>query len=242
MKYYKTVHRYRTFTLIIFLVQGKVFGEPHCSKFHYEEQTLEKIIRLEFQMERLQLEMENTQKRTLDTLNELENFKEKFSTEFNGIKEQNRLNLENRSEDLKILKDSVSIPTVAFRSRNPSSTSPKSGDKIVFTDTLHDSAKSYDNRTGIFTAPVAGTYLFNVHLCLADGSRYIYYAINVESTAVTNTLLHDSSERFCNSATAIVYLRKDDNVYIKVPGTSSNALREAGNEWNMFSGVLLNNI
>ncbi|XP_045169896.2 uncharacterized protein LOC123532503 [Mercenaria mercenaria] len=241
MKCYKTVHSLRTFILIILLLQGNVFGEPHCSKFHYEEQILEKIIRLEFQMERYKSEMENTQKRTLDTLNELENFREKLSTEFNGIKEQNRLELENRSEDFKILKDSVSIPTVAFRSRSPSTTNPKSGDKIVFTETLHDSAHSYDNKTGIFTAPVAGTYLFNVQLCLATGTRYTYYAIYVESTAVTGTLLYDSSERFCSSATAIVHLRKDDNVYIRVPDTNGNALRETSLERNMFSGVLLNN-
>ncbi|XP_053374051.1 collagen alpha-2(VIII) chain-like [Mercenaria mercenaria] len=182
-------------------------------------------------MERFKSEMENTQKRTLDVLNELENFKEKLSNEFNGIKEQNRL-------DLNV--DSVSIPAVAFQSRNPSTTNPPSGDKIVFTDTLHDSTHSYDNKTGIFTTPVAGTYLFNVQLCLATGTRYIYYAIYVESTAVTGTLLYDSSERFCSSATAIVHLRKDDNVYIKVPDTNGNALREAGFEWNMFSGVLLN--
>ncbi|XP_045167341.1 collagen alpha-2(VIII) chain-like [Mercenaria mercenaria] len=241
MQYYKAVHSNRTFIFFIVLLQGKVFGEPHCSKFHYEEQTLKKTIRLEFQMERLKSEMENTQKRTLDMLNELENFKEKLSTEFNGIKEQNRLDLENRSEDFRILKDLVSTPAIAFQSRNPSTTNPKSGDKIVFTDTLHDSTHSYNNKTGIFTAPVSGTYLFNVQLCLAVGSKYIYYAIYVGSTAVTNTLLNDSAERFCNSATAIVYLRKDDEVYIKVPSTSHHALRETSNEWNMFSGVLLNN-
>ncbi|XP_045169311.2 uncharacterized protein LOC123532038 [Mercenaria mercenaria] len=241
MKYYKTVHIYRTFIFIIFLVQGKVSGEPHCSKFHYEEQTLGKIIRLELQMERLQSEMENTQKRTLDMLNELKNFKEKLSTEFNSIKEQNRLDLENRSEDFRILKDSVSIPVIAFQSRNPSTTNPKTGDKIVFTDTLHDSAHSYNNKTGIFTAPVAGTYLFNVHLCLATGNKYIHYAIYIESTAVTNTLLYDASERFCNSVTAIVYIRKDDKVYIKATSANGNALRETDYEWNMFSGVLLNN-
>ncbi|XP_045167984.2 uncharacterized protein LOC123531246 [Mercenaria mercenaria] len=241
MKYCKTVHSLRTFILIILLLQGKTHGEPHCSKFHYEEQTLKKIIHLEFQMERLKSEMENTQKRTMDMLNELENFKETLSTEFNGIKEQNRLDLENRSEDFRILKDSVSIPVIAFQSRNPSTINPKSGDKIVFTVTLHDSANSYDNKTGIFTAPVSGTYLFNVQLCLASGTKYIHYAIYVESTAVTNTLLYDSSQRFCNSATAIVYLRKDDGVYTKAISTNGNALREAGYEWNMFSGVLLNN-
>ena len=104
---------------------------------------------------------------------------------------------------------------------------------------MHDSAQSYDTTSGKFRAPVAGTYLFHVQLCLAKGPRYIHYAIIAGSRILTQTLLHDAEQRYCNSATAIVLLAKDEYVYVKATSTSANALTDASLEWNIFSGVLL---
>lgn len=128
---------------------------------------------------------------------------------------------------------------MVFQAGNPSTLNPGRGDKIVFRTTIQDTADSYDNTTGIFRAPLAGTYLFNVQFCLASGIRYIHYHIVVENVAVTHTLLYDASQRFCNSATTIVILEKDHSVHVKVMSTSGHALTEQKGERNMFTGVLL---
>jgi hypothetical protein len=45
--------------------------EPHCSKYDFEEKVLEKMVRMEFQMERMKSEMEQTVKSVDTKLNEL---------------------------------------------------------------------------------------------------------------------------------------------------------------------------
>lgn len=147
--------------------------------------------------------------------------------------------MQNISKYVYFVSDSIFTPTVVFQAGNPSTLNPGSGDKILFRSTIQDTAHSYDNTTGIFRAPFAGTYLFNVQFCLASGNRHIFYHIVVENVAVTHTLLYDASQRFCNSATAIVILEKDHCVHVKVMSASGNALIEQNGERNMFTGVLL---
>jgi predicted phage tail protein len=48
-----------------------VLSEPECSRFHYEEQTLNKMIRQEIAMEKLQADMAAIQQQVLDTLGKL---------------------------------------------------------------------------------------------------------------------------------------------------------------------------
>jgi hypothetical protein len=41
---------------------GNTLSEPICSKFHYEEQTLKSVVRLEFEMEKYKSALEDVQK------------------------------------------------------------------------------------------------------------------------------------------------------------------------------------
>ena len=129
---------------------------------------------------------------------------------------------------------------ISFTVTTPSTMTPRTGDTIIFTKDMYNSAQSYDTTSGKFKVPVAGTYLFNVQLCLAIGKKYVNYAIVSGSRELTHTLLYDAEQRFCNSATAIVRLAKDEYVYVKVTSTNGHALRNNAYEWNSFSGVLLN--
>jgi len=56
---------------LIFLC-GSFASEPKCSKFDYDERTLEKVIRMELTMERLLAENKEVEQRTADILNTLQ--------------------------------------------------------------------------------------------------------------------------------------------------------------------------
>ena len=54
LEYLSLIHIFVT----VHVVLGNTQSEPTCSKFHYEEQTLKSVVRLEFQMERLKSTLE----------------------------------------------------------------------------------------------------------------------------------------------------------------------------------------
>ncbi|XP_045181646.2 uncharacterized protein LOC123540580 isoform X1 [Mercenaria mercenaria] len=57
--------------LIVFVAvpKEKEQGEPHCSKYDFEEKVLEKMVRVEFQMERIKSEVEDSVKTVGNTKN-----------------------------------------------------------------------------------------------------------------------------------------------------------------------------
>lgn len=57
----------------------------------------------------------------------------------------------------------------AFHAYRTGSTDQTSGTVAIFGSELFDQASSFNSATGVFTAPVAGIYLFNVRLRLGNG-------------------------------------------------------------------------
>ncbi|XP_060581475.1 uncharacterized protein LOC132738066 [Ruditapes philippinarum] len=144
---------------------------------------------------------------------------------------------QNIKTEIGVLKTAIS-----FTATHPPTRNPQEGDTIIFTRKMHDTAQAYDTGSGKFRAPLAGTYLFNVQLCLEHGKSYLHYSIIAGSRELTQTLLHDYEERFCNSATAIARLAKYDYVYVKVTASITNSLKDEQGERCHFSGVLLNTL
>ena len=64
------------------------------------------------------------------------------------------------------------MPTVLFKAKSPLDMSP-SGQTIIFTETLYNYGDGYNNSTGVFTAPFAGTNLFTGHLCSTVDGKYV---------------------------------------------------------------------
>jgi predicted nuclease with TOPRIM domain len=54
-------------------------SEPTCSRFHYEEQTLEKMIRQEIKVEKMKSDMQLTEQRVLDALEKLKTERSEFN-------------------------------------------------------------------------------------------------------------------------------------------------------------------
>lgn len=95
---------HKIIVLLVLFLQEQVHCEPHCSKFHYEEKTLEKIIRLEILVDKLRAEIDDTSKRTSDMLGDLQKLKLQFSNELTDLQEQVRKELEKQITDVSDLK------------------------------------------------------------------------------------------------------------------------------------------
>lgn len=116
----------------------------------------------------------------------------------------------------------------------------------MFSILMMNEGGAYEKSTGIFTAPVAGTYLFTVQLCLQAGSNF-YYGIVADNIVQTSGKFYDNDSYTCNTADAILVLRPGQNVAIKclygysgvqlLYDTSHTPPRS--NQWNTFSGVLI---
>jgi hypothetical protein len=72
--------------LVALLFITAVLSEPECSRFHYEEKTLNKMIRQEIAMEKLQADMVATQQQVLDALGKLTETTQQFRVDWNNEK------------------------------------------------------------------------------------------------------------------------------------------------------------
>ncbi|XP_060563770.1 uncharacterized protein LOC132723115 [Ruditapes philippinarum] len=218
-----------------------VLSEPECSRFHYEEQTLNKMIRQEIAMEKLQADMAATQQQVLDALGKLTETTKQLSDDWNNEKiklehvanvsaEETNKNVRNFAVEMEKLKG----PTVAFRSKDLVDLTPSSGETLVFKTTTLNEGLGYDNKSGIFTAPVAGTYTFSVQFCGKD----MYYAIVADGVDIKKGWFCDEKWNTCYTTDTVAVLQKDSKVNVKCSAGSS-ILRASGNYWNTFSGVLV---
>ena len=81
-------------------------------------------------------------------------------------------------------------------------------------------------------------------MCLNVGSHanYILYAIVAGGKQIANSLLFNEAYRFCNTAQAVVVLKKGQTAFVKSISKSPTTPLRANNEneWCTFSGTLLN--
>lgn len=66
-----------------------VWAEPRCSRFDYEEKTLEKMIRTEITVKQVLSDVEHVKKQTTDAVNSLERMKLEFQDDFNLMLAEN---------------------------------------------------------------------------------------------------------------------------------------------------------
>lgn len=136
--------------------------------------------------------------------------------------------------------EDLRVPTVLFKSTSLADVTPNSNVILKFQTTMYNFGNGYDNNTGVFTAPVNGTYLFTAQLC-GHTNRYACYGIYVGDALVTKALDYDSDGGLpCNTADALVLLKAGDNVFLKSGTCGSEKFTQDSYRWNTFSGVLLN--
>ncbi|XP_060554036.1 complement C1q and tumor necrosis factor-related protein 9A-like [Ruditapes philippinarum] len=224
--------------------------EPHCSKYDFEEKVLEKMVRMEFQMERMKSEMEQTVKSVDRKLNEMDEKQAKLSYTIKTTQEvlsekieaqHNKTTevIETKLKELPSLKDQIVTPTVAFKARLNAHTAAPAGQVIVFPTVLFNEGDAYSSQTGKFTATTNGTYLFTIAFCVLP-NKHLKVDIMVDGVAYTKTYIKDTDDVDCHTGDTVAVLKHGQSVWVQPYGSSSgNIIYPSSGYWHTFSGVLL---
>lgn len=111
-------------------------------------------------------------------------------------------------------------------------------DTVVFDQVIHNYNNYYNSVTGIFTAPIAGTYYFSTTIFTKRGSL-VELALRVNEK--TELWIHANAQTTSNTATnsIIVKLNKDNTVRIIKNGAYGVRPYYIHNLWSTFTGFLL---
>ena len=116
------------------------------------------------------------------------------------------------------------------------------GDTILFREVVQNEGKGYNKSTGIFTAPVTGTYLFTVQVCLFS-SKLLSVSIVANGTAITAGNFGDEDwNAICHSTDGLAFVQAEEEVKVLVTYASSSSViypDQKDTRWSFFSGVLL---
>ena len=156
----------------------------------------------------------------------------------------NTVFLKTSSNSVVYLAERTRMPVVLFSARHVRDTSPEGGQVIVFYDTLQNIGDAYDPVTGIFTAPVSGTYLFSIQAC-TQASQFARFQLVAESS--DNIILaishYTHSASYTTSSDSVAHhLTEGQRVWVVSyhnSGSTTTLYDHSSYCWNHFFGVLL---
>jgi hypothetical protein len=128
---------------------------------------------------------------------------------------------------------------IAFSSKDVVATSYTANQTVIFPTILFNEGNGYNNTTGIFTAPVPGTYSFTLQLSV-NAVQHFYFAILCGNEYLTRGYVHDADDVKSYTFTAVAVLNKGDRVRVEsdVRG-NGNKLYNSAPFLNFFSGALV---
>uniref|UniRef100_A0A3Q1ESZ3 C1q domain-containing protein n=1 Tax=Acanthochromis polyacanthus TaxID=80966 RepID=A0A3Q1ESZ3_9TELE len=106
---------------------------------------------------------------------------------------------------------------------------------VIFSHVYYNYQGHYDVMTGIYTAPINGTYVFSYHLTIYDrilkvGIFHNYYpVVKTTGTSMLGTVSH----------TVILHLYRGDKVWLQVKDTRTNGMYAGNEARSTLSGYLL---
>ncbi|XP_045169257.2 collagen alpha-1(X) chain-like [Mercenaria mercenaria] len=216
-------------------------SEPECSRFHYEEKTLEKMIKTEIYVDKIKSETENMQQKMSEKLDGIQEAWKKTERELKDAIADNKMAVQEIKDEKDV--STTQMPVVAFQSYFLKETSIENGQTLIFTKTVYDKGLGYNNRTGVYTTPVSGVYLFSVQLCIFV-DKFVHVEIVHEDATIIKVRLVDEDQRYhsCSTVTGVAVLSKGERVWVKsiISSTGENIWRNPDIVWNSFSGVLIN--
>ena len=131
---------------------------------------------------------------------------------------------------------------ILFKAKQPKDKSPTEGDTIVFQEIVQNDRGGYDKDTGIFTAPVSGTYLFTTQFCLYQEKEL---SVNIIANGKVITAANFGDKvwaHMCSTTDGVASISSGDEVKVQVTYRYSGTVIYPDHReryWSYFSGVRL---
>nr|XP_011412015.2 collagen alpha-2(VIII) chain [Crassostrea gigas] len=140
-------------------------------------------------------------------------------------------------ELIQLSSDSPSSPKSVSFSVNVMSTplNPGAGQTVKYDAVLTNDGNGYDDRTGVFTCPVAGTYMFVVD-ALSRPRIWLELKVNNNTVGRLHVYPEHRADLIQMSRTVIVKLKTGDNVKVE---NIRNGVYIYPHMYSGFSGTLL---
>uniref|UniRef100_UPI0037E75B47 complement C1q and tumor necrosis factor-related protein 9 n=1 Tax=Semicossyphus pulcher TaxID=241346 RepID=UPI0037E75B47 len=106
---------------------------------------------------------------------------------------------------------------------------------VVFSHVHYNIQGSYDPSTGLYTAPVKGTYVFSYHLTVHERVLKVGLFHNFKPVVITT----DPKVLGTTSHSVILHLARGDQVWIQVKDSVTNGMYAGSESSSTFSGFLL---
>ncbi|XP_068172695.1 complement C1q and tumor necrosis factor-related protein 9B-like isoform X2 [Antennarius striatus] len=112
---------------------------------------------------------------------------------------------------------------------------PPPNNPVIFSDVLYNIHENYDPNTGIYTAPINGTYVFNYHLSAYERVLKVGLFSNF-IPIVKTTEVRDFG---VTSQSVVLHLYEGGRVWLQVKDTVTNGMFAGFESSSTFSGFLL---
>ncbi|KAK3606237.1 hypothetical protein CHS0354_037911 [Potamilus streckersoni] len=122
---------------------------------------------------------------------------------------------------------------------------PVTGLKVVFDVAVTNQGEAYNPSTGVFMAPIAGLYQFNLIASVQNspGVHAIHLHIMRSKTRIAYMFLNDHDKFWLQrTVSAIVYINKGESVYFQISIVSGKTFLNGEELHTHFSGFLINSL
>ena len=151
-------------------------------------------------------------------------------------------------EKLETLEKSVTQtlvkPTVSVKVRlSQDVTLPSVHQRVVYDVIVMNVGNAYDPKTGIFRAPVDGTYMFAVTACATNGDTISLYIVKDQQTVIGELRSGDDTYKDCNSEVSTAYMIAGSTVWVERSNNPNDENQPGLLEtvyWNSFTVALVN--
>ncbi|XP_060558668.1 uncharacterized protein LOC132718971 [Ruditapes philippinarum] len=107
---------------------------------------------------------------------------------------------------------------------------------LVFSNIIHNNGNAYSPKTGLFTAPVSGVYMFYTHIL--GKSRRLEMCLQHNGTTKLWLYVHGMTHG-ADSNMIVLHLNKGDEIKVVKHGPYGSAPFYVHNVWTTFSGFML---
>lgn len=141
---------------------------------------------------------------------------------------------EHSEENLQLRDKGKREEAVAFSVYAPSKTHYQDEEVLIFSSIRVDTHSAYNTKTGMFTAPLDGTYYFAATTCTGHKECVVHGILHDNRRLASSCICAMHS---CTSSSAVVYLKKNEIVWVQILALS--ILSDDHHRKSSFSGYLI---